>query len=104
MNVVLVILFGLFVGTALDRLIRRLAFEKSPVWPWRDHCEACLQPIPVEVKLPVVGYLLSGGRCRTCRSPLPMRRVLVELIAAAGIATLYYIRVLGQPGFLPESS
>jgi leader peptidase (prepilin peptidase)/N-methyltransferase len=76
-------LVGLVVGSYLNVVIHRLPHGRSTVRPG-SRCPACGAPIRARDNLPVVSWLLLGGRCRDCRAPIPVRYPLVEL--ATGLA------------------
>jgi leader peptidase (prepilin peptidase) / N-methyltransferase len=84
---------GLFIGLIIDRAIRRLPLEKSMVWPIGEYCEHCLQPKPWYSAVPLLGWFLVGGRCASCRTPLPSRGVLIQLLTAAGFMGLYFLHI-----------
>lgn len=71
-------LFGLLVGSFLNVLVHRLPREESIVRPG-SHCPACGAPIRPLDNVPVISWLLLGGRCRVCRAPISIRYPLVEL-------------------------
>ena len=76
---VLVALFcGSFINMAADRVPRR----ESVMRP-RSHCRACDRQLNTVDLIPVAGYLLRGGRCATCRTPIGVSAPLVEAFAGA---------------------
>ncbi len=75
---VLVGLLGLRAGSFGNVVIDRTARGQSVVRPaWR--CPACRVPAAWRDNLPVAGWLLLRGRCRSCRQPISVRYPLVEL-------------------------
>ena len=78
---VVVAAFGLVIGSFLNVCIGRLPRGESVVYPG-SRCPACRQPIAWYDNLPVLSYLLLGGRCRRCRASISMRYPIVELITA----------------------
>jgi leader peptidase (prepilin peptidase)/N-methyltransferase len=102
LQIAVVAVVGLFIGAFLDRCIARLRLEKSLLWPLRRHCEVCYQPIGWLDCLPVLGYCISLGRCRACRSRVPARALVVELLTAGLLAALYALHVGGQGYWLPH--
>ena len=60
-------------------------------WPG-SHCPRCGAPIRPWDNLPLVSFLLLGGRCRRCRQRISWRYPLVE----AGLALLF-LRVVTLP-------
>src|SRR5712692_855174 len=75
------LMFGSFINLVADRLPR----GESVVSP-RSHCRACGRTLNVIDLLPVVGYVLRGGRCATCRTPIGIAAPLVEAISGACMA------------------
>lgn len=72
---------GLIVGSFLGVVIDRLPRGESILFP-RSHCPNCRTVLgPLEL-VPVLSYLVLRGRCRTCRVPIPLNSLLVELLTA----------------------
>ena len=71
-------LLGLAFGSFANVVIHRVPQGRSVVRPGSS-CPACGAPVAPRDNLPVVGWLLLGGRCRACRAPIPVRYPLVEL-------------------------
>ena len=46
----------------------------------RSACPACGQPITVLQNIPVVSYLLLGGKCSACKARISMRYPVVEVM------------------------
>jgi len=75
-----VFVLGCCIGSFLNVCIHRLPLEQSIVSPG-SHCPVCSEPIHFYDNLPLLSYLLLGGRCRRCRTAIPWRYPLVELLA-----------------------
>ena len=75
-------LFGLAFGSFLNVCISRLPRHESIVHP-RSRCPQCHAFIRASDNLPLVSWLLLGGRCRHCNGRIPIRYPLVELTTAA---------------------
>jgi leader peptidase (prepilin peptidase)/N-methyltransferase len=89
-------LFGLLIGSFLNVCIYRLPLQASVTWP-ASHCTSCRRPLSWFENVPVVSWLVLGGRCRTCRASIPAMYPLVELTTAlvfAGGAAIYGLSVL----------
>ena len=69
---------GLAVGSFLNVVIHRVPRHESVVRP-RSRCPECRTQIAGRDNVPVVSWLLLGGRCRTCSTRIPIRYPLVEL-------------------------
>ena len=74
-------LFGLVVGSFLNVCIGRLPAGESIVSPG-SRCPSCRTPIAWYDNVPVVSYLVLGGRCRRCRASISSRYPLTELATA----------------------
>jgi len=72
-------IFGLCIGSFLNVCIYRLPAGKSIVYPG-SMCPVCNRAIAFHDNIPVLSYLFLGGRCRRCKTPIPFRYPLVELI------------------------
>ena len=73
---------GLMVGSFLNVLAHRLPRGESTVYPG-SHCPFCGAPIASRDNIPLVSWILLGGRCRTCRAPISIRYPMIELINGA---------------------
>jgi leader peptidase (prepilin peptidase)/N-methyltransferase len=71
-------LLGLAFGSFANVVIHRVPRGESIVRP-ASRCPSCGEPVAWRDNLPVLGWLLLGGRCRHCRAPISARYPLVEL-------------------------
>jgi len=69
-------------------VIYRLPRGKSLAFP-PSHCPQCSRPIKYYDNIPVVSYLLLGGRCRHCRARIPVTYFLVELLTPLTLVLLH---------------
>jgi leader peptidase (prepilin peptidase)/N-methyltransferase len=90
-------LFGLLLGSFLNVCIYRLPRDGSVVRP-RSYCPACRHPIAWFDNIPVLSYLLLGGRCRHCAAPISWRYPVVELATGALLAFAVSIHGLTPAG------
>ena len=81
--------FGAAIGSFLNVCIWRIPEGRSIVSP-PSHCPACGHKIRFSDNIPVISYLLLGGRCRDCRDKISARYPLVELLTAALAAILFW--------------
>ncbi len=82
MDRLLILIFGLVTGSFLNVCIYRLPQGISIVHP-RSRCPNCGRAVRAWENIPVLGFLLLGGRCHGCREPIAWRYPLVELLAGA---------------------
>lgn len=78
-------ILGLMVGSFLNVVIHRLPRGESLSHP-PSRCPRCGAAIRWYDNVPLLSYLLLGGRCRDCRGPISPRYPLVE--AATGLLFL----------------
>jgi leader peptidase (prepilin peptidase)/N-methyltransferase len=74
--------YGLVVGSFLNVVIHRLPREESLLRP-PSRCPRCGAPVRWFENLPVLSYVVLGGRCRACRAPISPRYPAVELLSGA---------------------
>ncbi len=89
--------FGSFLGVVAYRVPRHL----SLLWP-PSRCEGCQQAIRPRDNLPVLGWILLGGRCRWCGQQLSLGHPLVELGCGLGLWAMVAATLLSWGGNLPE--
>lgn len=83
-----VFLFGLCWGSFLNVLIFRFNHGKSP-WKGRSFCPKCKKTIGWYDNIPLLSFILLGGRCRECRSPISCWYPVGELLVAGVWVTLF---------------
>src|SRR4030042_6186399 len=82
------IVFGAIVGSFLNVCIVRLPKEESVVTPG-SHCPQCNKPIKFYDNIPVISYLVLGGKCRYCNKPISIQYPLIEGITALSSFLLF---------------
>jgi leader peptidase (prepilin peptidase)/N-methyltransferase len=75
--------FGLIIGSFLNVCIARLPAGESVMFPG-SRCPSCRMAIHWYDNIPVLSFLLLGGKCRACRAPISARYPAIE--AATGLA------------------
>lgn len=71
-------ILGLCVGSFLNVVIYRLPREMNLAFPG-SHCTTCDYQLKWYDNIPVLSWLMLGGRCRKCREPISVRYTVVEL-------------------------
>ena len=84
-----VFVFGTLVGSFLNVCVYRLARGGSVVSP-PSHCPICDQTIRWYDNIPILSYLLLGGRCRACYAVISPRYVLIEALTGALFCYFFY--------------
>jgi leader peptidase (prepilin peptidase)/N-methyltransferase len=84
--------FGACVGSFMNVVIYRLPREDLSITkPRRSFCPSCKRQIPAHENLPIVSYVLLGGRCRGCKAEIPVRYLVVEIATALLFAGLGFL-------------
>jgi leader peptidase (prepilin peptidase)/N-methyltransferase len=73
---------GLAFGSFLNVCIYRLPRDLSVVQPGSS-CPTCAKPIAFYDNVPVLSWLILGGRCRKCQASITPRYLAVELLTGA---------------------
>jgi leader peptidase (prepilin peptidase)/N-methyltransferase len=91
--------FGLVVGSFLNVVIYRLPRHESVVWP-ASRCGSCQRSLAWYENVPIVAWLVLGGRCRRCRSPISVMYPIVEAVTGALFAGAYVLYGATPLGFV----
>ncbi len=73
---------GLAIGSFLNVVVHRVP-RREAIGASRSACPACGEQIRARDNIPLISFLLLRGRCRDCRSPIPLRYPVVEATTAA---------------------
>jgi leader peptidase (prepilin peptidase) / N-methyltransferase len=85
----LIFFAGLAFGSFLNVCIHRLPLGRSVVTP-RSACPTCKEPIAFYDNVPVLSWLILGGRCRHCKSKISPRYLLIELLTGVMFLACYW--------------
>ena len=75
-------IFGALIGSFLNVVIHRVPLEESVVFP-NSRCASCGAAIAFYDNIPLLSYLVLGGKCRSCKQHFSIRYPAVELLTAA---------------------
>jgi leader peptidase (prepilin peptidase) / N-methyltransferase len=84
---------GLVVGSFLNVCILRIPAGESIVRP-ESHCPKCNKAIAPYDNIPVISWLILGGRCRNCKTPISALYPIVE--SATGLLFLACMFAFGS--------
>jgi leader peptidase (prepilin peptidase)/N-methyltransferase len=76
-------------GSFLNVVILRVPLGQSIVSPG-SRCPKCLKPIRFYDNIPILSFIILGGRCRDCGARISWRYPLTEFISACLSLGLYY--------------
>ena len=95
-------LLGALWGSFFNVAIHRLGLYESVVRP-RSRCPRCSSPIAWYDNLPMVGWMLLGGKCRQCRLPISWRYPFVEFLSLLLALAVYWRFVAGADPDAPAA-
>ncbi len=90
MEYIALFLFGLVMGSFYNVLIYRLPRSISVIVP-SSHCPSCRKPIKWYDNIPLLSFVILKGKCRNCKTKIPIQYPFVELVSGL-IAVYSYLR------------
>ena len=99
MGASLAAVFGAVIGSFLNVVAHRLPRGESLSHP-PSRCPSCATPVKPYDNVPVLSWLLLGGRCRHCREPISRRYPLVEAGTAVLCAVVVAVTGIGWEALL----
>lgn len=93
MDIFLVVIFGLVIGSFLNVCICRIANEESIAFP-PSHCTNCGYELKAKDLIPVLSYIFLGGKCRSCKEKISIQYPIVEILNS-----ILYIAIYLKFGF-----
>jgi|SRR3989344_4040847 len=95
MIVFLLFLFGLFIGSFLNVVVDRVTKGQSLLYP-PSHCPHCHHRLSPLDLIPLVSFLLLGGKCRYCKKKISWYYPIIELATGVLFAmVILFIPVIG---------
>lgn len=81
---------GAVLGSFYHVVASRLAKELSIVKP-KSHCESCNHELKWYELIPVVSYVIQGGKCRNCHAKLSASYIMMEVCTGVLFAVCYHV-------------
>ena len=91
-NVVLIFILGLIVGSFSNVCIYRIPRNESMIYP-ASHCPKCRSSIRPIDNIPLLSYILLKGKCRNCGSKISIQYPVVEFLT--GIIYIFIFLIYG---------
>jgi leader peptidase (prepilin peptidase) / N-methyltransferase len=79
---------GAAIGSFLNVVVYRIPAGLSILWP-PSRCPKCLHGLGAGENIPILGWLLLGGKCRHCQTPIAARYPIVEAATAIIFVIVY---------------
>src|SRR6478609_4260907 len=96
--IILFSLLGLCVGSFLNVVALRFLSD-TPITHPASHCPNCQTPIKPYDNIPLLGWILLGGKCRSCKQRISFQYPLIEL--STGILFAFSYLQFGLSWTLP---
>jgi leader peptidase (prepilin peptidase)/N-methyltransferase len=100
---IFIFIIGLCFGSFLNVVIYRTENNISIVLP-PSFCPKCKAPIKWYDNIPLLSYIILGGRCRNCKTRISIVYPLVEFLSAA-ITVIFFLKWRGDiPWFISSTA
>lgn len=83
-------IFGSTMGSFYHVIATRLSKGKSIITP-ASHCEKCNHQLKWYELIPIISYIIQGGKCRHCKEKLPLSYLLMEICTGILFAVCYHV-------------
>lgn len=92
-----------YVGSSIGSFLNVVAWRmpRGASINGRSHCPWCDSTLQWKDNWPVFGWIVLGGRCRTCRLPISSRYPIVELAVGLCILFVAWTELLSNGANLP---
>ncbi len=87
---IIVIIYGVIIGSFLNVVIYRVPRHESIVVN-RSHCMTCGKPIKWYDLIPLLSFIILGGKCRHCKTKLSLQYPIIEFTNGLGYAILVIV-------------
>lgn len=94
---ILIFVIGACIGSFLNVVIYRVPAEKSLLTP--SACPNCAKSIPFYYNVPILGWLILGGKCANCKEGIAWRYPAIELLTAILFVCVFW--QIGVTAYLP---
>lgn len=82
--------FGSVLGSFYHVLATRLSKGLSIISP-PSHCENCNHKLNWYELIPIVSYIIQGGKCRECKSKMSISYLLIEICTGILFAVCFHV-------------
>ena len=97
----IVFILGACIGSFLNVIIYRTEKEISIINP-PSFCPKCKKEIAWYDNIPIISYLILGGRCRNCLAKIDIQYPIVEFLSGF-ITLIFYMKWKNNPAWLLAS-
>lgn len=95
-TVAIVFIYGIVFGSFYNVVIYRLPMDKS-ITKGRSHCPSCGTTLRAKDLVPLLSWVLLGGKCRYCKSKISVRYPIIEGVTGLLFVLAYRNFEMGAP-------
>ena len=77
-------------GLATTNILRLTRGNELPILASKCVCANCGAPITPFHQLPIISYIVCGGKCRMCKSKIPIDGLILEIVVLIGMFLLSF--------------
>jgi len=90
-ELLLVILFSLSLGSFINVIILRVPKGKSIILP-NSHCVKCNHSLSWYENIPIISFVFLRGRCKKCKVPISYQYPIIEFLTLS-LGVILYIKL-----------
>ena len=72
-------------GLATTNMLRLTRGNTLPVLASKCVCDKCGAPIKPFYQLPIISFILCKGKCRNCKTEIPLNGLILEIVTLVGM-------------------
>ena len=88
--IIIFFIFGIIMGSFYYVIATRLSRNLSIISP-PSHCEKCNHKLEWFELIPIISYIIQGGKCRICKEKIPISYLLMEICTGVLFAVCYHV-------------
>lgn len=86
----LIFILGTVFASFIHLYVHRMLRGESIVFP-RSHCDNCNHVLAWYELIPIVSYIVLGGKCKKCNSKIGVDSLVVEILTGLLFVLVYYV-------------
>lgn len=86
---VLFFILGSVMGSFFHVVATRMSNDQSIVTP-SSHCYICNHKLEWYELIPILSYIIQGGKCRKCKETLPLSYLIIEIVTGILYAVCFH--------------
>lgn len=86
---VLFFILGSVMGSFFHVVATRMSNDQSIVTP-SSHCHICNHKLEWYELIPILSYIIQGGKCRKCKETLPLSYLIIEIVTGILYAVCFH--------------